>query len=242
CSLTPGWSRAIWPDETPRIATWLWPGPRFCTLKLATLRATPSMSSTPRLRSSSSVGAATENGTSRSVDSRFSEVTVISSASWVVRAKSVLSVAPDSSLRSRSDWWPTPRKSALAEYVPAGTLTLKLPSAPVVAVCVARVAWLVSVTVAPGTTAPLASRTTPLTLPLAGCAPTAGTSPSKAMATMDAKGLRATPMWASCRSRERFSPDGVQTDGSNSASFVSAAPHECQLQPCRMTVRAHRSQ
>ena len=38
CSLTPGWSRTIWPAEAPRMATWLWPGPRFCTLNDATVR------------------------------------------------------------------------------------------------------------------------------------------------------------------------------------------------------------
>ncbi len=86
-SLTPGWSRAIWPDDTPRMATWLWPGPRFCTLKPATFAATPSRSVTPRRCSTSSVGAATEKGTSCSVDSRFSEVTVTSSESWAASAE-----------------------------------------------------------------------------------------------------------------------------------------------------------
>src|SRR5688572_30868791 len=52
--------------RSPRIATWLWPGPRFCTVKLATVRDSSSTLVTPRLRMTCSLWAATENGTSRS--------------------------------------------------------------------------------------------------------------------------------------------------------------------------------
>jgi hypothetical protein len=48
-------------------------------VKPPTFAATPSMFSTPRARRISSVGAATEKGTSSTVDSRFKAVTVISS-------------------------------------------------------------------------------------------------------------------------------------------------------------------
>jgi hypothetical protein len=79
-SFTPGWSRAIWPADTPRMETVLWPGPRFCTLKSATFAATPSRLSTPRSRSTSSVGAAIEIGVEKTVSSRFMAVTLTSFA------------------------------------------------------------------------------------------------------------------------------------------------------------------
>src|SRR3989441_256506 len=59
-SFTPGWSREIWPEDAPRIAGWLWPGPRFWTVKPATFCATCSMLSTPRMRSACSIAAPTE--------------------------------------------------------------------------------------------------------------------------------------------------------------------------------------
>jgi hypothetical protein len=88
CSLTPGWSRTIWPADTPRIATWLCPGPRFWTVKPATLAATPSMFSAPRDRRSASEGAAIENGTSPTFCSRSMAVTVTSSSPRGSREKS----------------------------------------------------------------------------------------------------------------------------------------------------------
>ena len=60
----------------------------------ATFAATPSMSSTPRSRSTSSVGAATENGTSCTVSSRFIAVTVISSLNDGCSEKSIDTDAP----------------------------------------------------------------------------------------------------------------------------------------------------
>ena len=76
CSLTPGWSRTIWPAETPRIAIWLWPGPRFCTEKPATLAETSSMVSAPRVRRARPDGATTEKGTDCRSSSRLRAVTV----------------------------------------------------------------------------------------------------------------------------------------------------------------------
>ena len=76
-SFTPGWSRAVWPDEVPRMATWLWPGPRFWTLNPACVVAMSSMVSAPRARSSDAVGAAMEKGTSFNSCSRSVAVTVI---------------------------------------------------------------------------------------------------------------------------------------------------------------------
>ena len=92
--MTPGWSRAICPEDTPRIATWLWPGPRFCTVKPATFAATSSMSVAPRTRSVSSLVADKEKGTFLTTSSRFMAVTVISSERFVSRVKSTVSVPP----------------------------------------------------------------------------------------------------------------------------------------------------
>jgi hypothetical protein len=119
--LTPGWSRAIWPDETPRIATWLCPGPRFWTLNPATLRATPSMSSMPRDRSWSSVSAAMETGVFCTVSSRFIAVTVTSSSRLVWRVKSALTVAPGSTFTPGLVSFPKPLSAAATEYVPGRT-------------------------------------------------------------------------------------------------------------------------
>jgi hypothetical protein len=120
CSFTPGWSRAIWPDDTPRMATWLWPGPRFCTLKPATSRATPSMSSMPRERRSASVGAATEKGVSCTVVSRFMAVTVTSSSPRGCREKSALPPpAPTSTLFVS---FPKPLSETATVYAPVGTV------------------------------------------------------------------------------------------------------------------------
>jgi hypothetical protein len=99
CSFTPGWSRTIWPADTPRIATWLCPGPRFCTVKPATFAATSSMSSAPRARSSPSVGAAIEKGTSERLCSRSMAVTVTSSELRGSRVKSAVEAAPTSTCR-----------------------------------------------------------------------------------------------------------------------------------------------
>ena len=106
-SLTPGWSRAIWPEEMPRMATWLWPGPKFWTLKPATLAATSSMFSMPRSRMSPASGAATETGTLIAVSSRFIAVTVASAASFSSSATSTVSVPPAA---SRWSLWTTFRK------------------------------------------------------------------------------------------------------------------------------------
>ena len=61
------------------MATWLWPGPRFCTVKPATLADTSSIVSAPTSRSFCSDGADTDIGTSCTVSSRFRAVTTISS-------------------------------------------------------------------------------------------------------------------------------------------------------------------
>src|SRR5438132_3216764 len=64
------------------MATWLWPGPRFCTVNPGTFAATSSIVSAPRSRSSDSVGAVTEIGTSSTVSSFLRAVTVISSVTF----------------------------------------------------------------------------------------------------------------------------------------------------------------
>ena len=94
CSLTPGWSRAIWPEETPRIATVLCPGPRFWTLNPATFAATSSIVWAPRSRRVSSVGAATESGVDSTVSSRFIAVTLVSAANRNSSVKSTTTRAP----------------------------------------------------------------------------------------------------------------------------------------------------
>ena len=115
CSFTPGWSRTIWPAETPRMATWLWPGPRFCTVNPATLAATPSMLSTPRRCSCCSVGAATEKGTSSRVCSRRMAVTVTSSWSCGSSENSTAAGEEASTLRSRFVWRPKPFSATVTE-------------------------------------------------------------------------------------------------------------------------------
>src|SRR5258708_11060043 len=72
------------------MATWLWPGPRFCTVTPATFAAMPSIVSTPRLRSTAAVGAATEKGAFCRVSSRKREVTVISSVTTGVFSSSAV--------------------------------------------------------------------------------------------------------------------------------------------------------
>jgi hypothetical protein len=106
------------------MATWLWPGPRFWTLKPATFEARASMPSTPRERSTSSVGAATEKGVFCTVSSRFMAVTVISSSSFASRAKSAFRVAPASSLSSFRVCLPKPLSETVTEYTPGGRLTV----------------------------------------------------------------------------------------------------------------------
>ena len=78
CSFTPGRSRSVLPAEMPRRPTWLWPGPRFCTVRPATLRDTSSMFVAPNWSSCSPVRALMANGTSCSDSARFRAVTVIS--------------------------------------------------------------------------------------------------------------------------------------------------------------------
>ncbi len=68
------------------------------------------------------MGAATEKGTSRIVDSRFSEVTVISSERWAASVKLTVSVAPASRRRSLRLCFPKPLSVTVTLYGPAGTL------------------------------------------------------------------------------------------------------------------------
>src|SRR4051812_21336843 len=63
----------------PRMATWLWPGPRSATYRPGTLRAISTRLVAPDCLMSSLVTAATENGTSCSAVARFCAVTVITS-------------------------------------------------------------------------------------------------------------------------------------------------------------------
>ena len=99
--MTPGWSRTIWPAETPRIAIWLWPGPRFCTEKPATLAETSSMLRAPRLRSACCVGATIEKGTDCRSSSRLRAVTVTATSSVKRGGSSLSSGSPASCAGSR---------------------------------------------------------------------------------------------------------------------------------------------
>ena len=63
----------------PRMATWLWPGPRSVTYRPGTLRATSTILVAPDSLMSWAVTAATENGTSWIDEARFCAVTTISS-------------------------------------------------------------------------------------------------------------------------------------------------------------------
>src|SRR6266850_1872290 len=63
----------------PRIAIWLWPGPRSATANPAMLRARSTIFSLPESRICASLVAETENGTSCRLALRFCAVTMISS-------------------------------------------------------------------------------------------------------------------------------------------------------------------
>ncbi len=69
-------------------------------MKPPTLAATPSRLSTPRLRSTSSVGAAIEKGTSFSNSSRFIAVTVTTSVSMTSIEISICAFPPGASSTS----------------------------------------------------------------------------------------------------------------------------------------------
>jgi hypothetical protein len=72
------------------MATWFCPGPRFWTLKPATLAATASRFSAPRSRSTVALGAAIEKGTSSRVSSRSVAVTTTCCSGRVSSEKSTV--------------------------------------------------------------------------------------------------------------------------------------------------------
>jgi hypothetical protein len=81
------------------------------------------MFSTPRWRSSFSVGATTEKGTSATACSRSIAVTVTSSSRPASRPKSAEAVPPSATRTSRRLWRLNPRMETATEYTPGGTLT-----------------------------------------------------------------------------------------------------------------------
>jgi hypothetical protein len=75
CSLTPGWSRTIWPAETPRMRHLALSGPQVLHGEAGDVRGHALDVVRAAARSSASVGAAIEKGTSDRFCSRSMAVT-----------------------------------------------------------------------------------------------------------------------------------------------------------------------